>query len=93
MGKQSSIDSAYPKKDEKYPRAVLSKRHPHPHTSSHTGKNSKRGDRIKKLTIKGNPPHLHNKNTEGGYGTLKRRDYLAVYNPVQSDHATVQFVG
>jgi hypothetical protein len=40
-----------------------------------------------------NPPHIHHKNTEGGYGTLKRRDYLGVYNPVQSDHATVQFVG
>jgi hypothetical protein len=93
MGKQSLITPANPKKDEKYSHTVLSKRLPHSHTSSHSGKNSKRGNRIKKLIIKGNPPHLHNKNTEGGYGTLKRRDYLAVYNPVQSDHATVQFVG
>jgi hypothetical protein len=83
MGKQPSNDR----------HTVLSKRHSHPHTSSHSGKNSKWGNRIKKLTIKGNPPHLHNKNTEGGYGTLKGCDYLAVYNPVQSDHATVQFVG
>jgi hypothetical protein len=71
-----------------FPREV-----PPPTPVSTPEKNTTRGTGIKKLTIKGNPPHLHKKNTEGGHGTLKRRDYLGVYNPVQADHATVQFVG
>jgi hypothetical protein len=46
-----------------------------------------------KLTIKGDPPQLHHKNTEVGYGTLKLRDFLGMYNPVRADHATVQLDG
>jgi hypothetical protein len=38
MGKQPLIDPGNPKKDEKYPRAVLSKRHSQTHTSLHAGK-------------------------------------------------------
>jgi hypothetical protein len=93
MGKQSSVYSCHPKKDKEHAHTVLSKRGSSPHTRQHSRKATTRGSGIKRLTIKGNPPHLHHKNTEGGYGTLKRRDYLGVYNPVQSDHATVQFVG
>jgi hypothetical protein len=55
-----------------------------------SGKQAKRSTRIKKLAIKG---AYTKTNREGGHGTLKRRDYLSMYNPVQSDHATVHFVG
>jgi hypothetical protein len=81
MGKQSAL----PKKEKESNTS--------PHTRQYSRKATTRSSGIKKLTIKGNPPHLHQKNTEGGYGTLKRRDYLGVYNPVQVDYATVQFVG
>jgi hypothetical protein len=46
---------------------------------------------IKKLEVKGNPPHIHNKK-EGGYGTLKRRDYLEIHQPTRAEYADVQFV-
>jgi hypothetical protein len=93
MGKQSSVQPCLPKRDKEHARTILSKRGSTSDTRKHSRKATTRGSGIKKLTIKGNPPHLHQKNTEGGHGTLKRRDYLGVYNPVQADHATVQFVG
>jgi hypothetical protein len=74
MGKQSLVS----KKDNESTRTVLSNRGSTPHTREYSRKATTRGSGIKKLTIKGNPPHLHQKNTEGGYGTLKRRDYLGL---------------
>jgi hypothetical protein len=46
---------------------------------------------IKRLRVKGNPPHIQNK-YEGGYGTLKRRDYLQPSHRVRTDYAVAQFV-
>jgi hypothetical protein len=46
---------------------------------------------MKELKIKGRPPHIQNKQ-EGGYGTLKRRDYLQPHQPTRGDYADVQVV-
>jgi hypothetical protein len=46
---------------------------------------------IKKLRVKRSPPHIQNKQ-EGGYCSLKRRDYLQSDHPVRVDYAAEQFV-